>query len=141
MLQVLQALLVSNILIIVIICKVATCTVVDTSTTMKQDDDDNHKDEGQPQPQPPPQQQHNINDSEYYEFFDQVTNNGKVFDEDMSAQVVNQKTLTDVETKARTAYQKKIKSLNQCYDDMDHPVATTKEEVLQQRIFAKNIPY
>jgi hypothetical protein len=91
---------------------------------------DNEEVEGQQQ------QRSSIN---YYDFFDQNTNNGKVFDEDLSAQDVSQKSLTEGEDIARSEYQTAIDILHDHYDNCDdsyHPVATTKEEVLQQRVVA-----
>jgi hypothetical protein len=97
-------------------------------------DQDNNEDEEQQQQQQ--QQQGSIH---YYEFFDEMTNNGRVFDEDLSKKVIKRESLTPGEQETREAYKETIESLQEYYDncdDKDHPIATTKEEVLQQRVVA-----
>ena len=95
--------------------------------------DENNIDEGHLQQQ---QQQQRL--AEYYKLFDERTNDGRVFDEDMSAQNVNKTRLTSNEAKARTNYEAVIKTLRTEYKKSKyvHPIATTKEEVLQQRVVA-----
>jgi hypothetical protein len=81
-------------------------------------------------------QQRQSSSINYYQFFDQKTNHGKVFDEYLSAQHVGKKSLTASEKKARSLYQETIETLHGYYRGKNHPVATTKEEVLQQRVVA-----
>jgi hypothetical protein len=78
------------------------------------------------------QEQHPCTEGEntYYDLFDSVTNNGRVFSEDLNATDVDITSLTLAEVNARNAYTEKVRRLYKDYDDMEHPIATTKEEVL-----------
>ena len=74
----------------------------------------------------------------YYDLFDSMTNNGRVFDEDLSAKNVSRTSLSPSEARARNAYTAMIRLLRSKYKRQKdvHPIATTKEEVLQQRVVA-----
>jgi hypothetical protein len=76
--------------------------------------------------------------STYYDFFDKVTSNGRLFTEDLSAHEVFRTALTPEEGDTRTAYASTVQKLQSEYmkSKYVHPVATTKEEVLQQRVVA-----
>jgi hypothetical protein len=84
------------------------------------------------------QEQHSCTEGEntYYDLFDSVTNNGRVFSEDLNATDVDKTSLTLAEVNARNAYSEMVRRLNKDYNGMEHPIATTKEEVLQQRVVA-----
>ena len=74
----------------------------------------------------------------YYEYFDKVTNNGRVFIDDLSVAEVSINDLTPPEENSRNAYIAVHELLRSEYDRHNyvHPISTTKEEVLQQRIVA-----
>ncbi len=76
--------------------------------------------------------------SKYYGYFDEVTNGGKVFTENMSAIQVNRLKLSKAEVNAREKYEKMVSQLYEAYTKprMNHPVAASQEQVLQQRVVA-----
>ena len=86
------------------------------------------------------QQQHQLAEDHYafYEHFDRLTKNGRVCIDDLSAVDVSINDLTPQEENTRKAYTANVKTLRSLYDNRgnEHPIATTKEEVLQQRIVA-----
>ena len=77
-------------------------------------------------------------DTSYYELFVSATENGRVFAQPTS--YTHDKTLsrslTSSEKMERKNYQTTIDNLIVQYSEMEHPVATTREEVLQQRVVA-----
>ena len=77
-------------------------------------------------------------DASYYELFVSATENGRVFAQPTS--YTHDKTLsrslTSSEKMERKNYQTTIDNLIVQYSEMEHPVATTREEVLQQRVVA-----
>ena len=76
--------------------------------------------------------------SSYYDLFDRMTHSGRVFTEDLSDVDVSRTTLTSQEERARTEYTATVETLRSEYKKRVHihPIATTKEEVLQQRVVA-----
>ena len=81
--------------------------------------------------------------SEYYKCFDEMTNGGRVFTEDLSNGDVPQRTLSTKEKEARIDYAAIITQLIQAYKNptTDHPVAKSQEQVLQQRVVATCLTY
>ena len=71
-----------------------------------------------------------------------MTNSGRVFDDDLSAIPSSKTSLTQAEENARIAYTEMIEILHLRYTTErrdSHPVARTKEEVLQQRVVAPTL--
>jgi hypothetical protein len=81
-------------------------------------------------------QQHNkLSDSIFYDDFDRLTDNGKVFEVDLSSNNnVDRKKLTEVEKLERNKYNTTIQKLLSMYKNAINPICYTKEQVLQQRI-------
>ena len=77
-------------------------------------------------------------DASYYELFVSATENGRVFAQQTSYTHDENLTrsLTDSEILERENYQTTTVNLWRQYMKLEHPVATTKEEVLQQRVVA-----
>lgn len=73
----------------------------------------------------------------YYDFFDNNTNNGVVFDQDLSAlDDLPVKTLTDIEVVARERWLKLRRKIQKEYSTKQPPPITTTTQLLEQRILA-----
>ncbi len=72
----------------------------------------------------------------YYRLFASVTENGRVFAQPESYDNDLPLLLTHSEKIERENYKNTIENLIIQYNEMEYPVATTKEEVLQQRVVA-----
>jgi hypothetical protein len=80
--------------------------------------------------------------SKYYEYLNSTTKEGKLFNTDFSSEPdVPEGNLTEKEIKERTAHYDTLQKLYEHYNTalQRHPVCTTKEDVLQQRIVAPHL--
>ena len=76
----------------------------------------------------------------YYDFFDDQTNNGRVFDTDLSElDELPVKHLTAAEVTERKHWREAMQRIYDHYDDMDSPRVSTTELLLQQRVMVPNL--
>jgi len=75
----------------------------------------------------------------YYNYFDEATNHGRVFDTDLSSIEDLPTQLTPVEIAERDDWRNKMPEVYAYYEDIDPPQVTTTELLLQQRVMVPNL--
>ncbi|KAG7368279.1 hypothetical protein IV203_031022 [Nitzschia inconspicua] len=76
----------------------------------------------------------------YYNHFDEATNQGRVFDSDLSLlQDLPAHHLTETEIAERDAWRTKMLGVYSHYEDIDPPRVSTTECLLQQRVMVPNL--
>ena len=78
--------------------------------------------------------------SDYYNYFDQVANGGRVFDTDLSVlDKLPTKHLSQIEIVERQRWRSIIPNVKNHYKQIDRPQVTTTELLLQQRVMVPNL--